>query len=94
MSQSPVAQVEPDELVPDPQVRRELGISTMSLWRWDRDPALIALGLPPPIKVRERVFRSRRGLETFKHNLMQQAIKDRSRLLKRGPKPRDDGARS
>ena len=31
-----------EELVPDPQVVREFGITAMSLWRWDRDQTLIA----------------------------------------------------
>jgi hypothetical protein len=84
-----------DSLVPDPQVRTELGnISNMTWWRWQEDEALIALGLPPPVKVRDRVFRFRKQLERFKNNLMLQAIKERSRPLKRGPKPRKDGARS
>jgi hypothetical protein len=81
-----------DSLVPDPQVRAELGhISTMTWWRWQTDEKLIALGLPPPVKVRDRIFRFRRPLETFKKNLMLQAIRDRSRVLKRGPKPRREG---
>jgi hypothetical protein len=79
-----------DSLVADLQVRSELGgISNMTWWRWQTDKALIALGLPPPVKVRDRIFRFRKQLEHFKNNLMLQAIKDRSRLLKRGPKPRE-----
>jgi hypothetical protein len=36
-----------DELVPDPQVRREFGgVSEMTIWRWDRDPKM-ARGDPP-----------------------------------------------
>jgi hypothetical protein len=78
-----------DSLVPDSQVRAELGgISAMTWWRWQVDEALIKLGLPPLIKVRDRIFRFRKPLEAFKHALMLQAIKERSRLLKRGPKPR------
>ena len=36
MSQT-AAVPEHDELVPDSKVIRELGITAMSLWRWDRD---------------------------------------------------------
>jgi hypothetical protein len=30
----------PDELVPDPKVAAEFGVTPMTLWRWDNDPAL------------------------------------------------------
>lgn len=67
-----------DELVPDPQVIRELGITAMSLWRWDRDPMLIAAGWPPPIRIRSRKFRSRRALEAFKAAMFRRAIAQRA----------------
>ena len=51
-----------DTLVPDPQVQKEFGVTAMSIWRWDRDPELIKLGWPPPIRIRSRKFRSRIGL--------------------------------
>ena len=35
-----------EELVPDPQVAQELGVSLMTLWRWDRDSEMAALGWP------------------------------------------------
>jgi predicted DNA-binding transcriptional regulator AlpA len=57
----------PDTLVPDPQVWREFGISSMTGWRWTRDPTL---GFPPPIKIRTRCFRSRRALEEFKRRMV------------------------
>jgi hypothetical protein len=41
---SPIRTLEHDELVPDPQVIRELGITAMSLWRWDRDATLLRDG--------------------------------------------------
>ena len=43
---------ERDDLVPDPVVWREFGVTSMTGWRWDRDPELIALGWPPPIRIR------------------------------------------
>src|SRR6476620_9035175 len=55
-----------DTLVPDPQVQKEFSVTAMSIWRWDRDPALIKLGWPPPIRIRSRKFRSRTALENFK----------------------------
>lgn len=64
----------PDELVPDPVVWRELGISSMSGYRWTKDPDL---DFPPPIKIRARCFRSRRALENFKERIMRRAIAQR-----------------
>jgi hypothetical protein len=52
-----------DELVPDPVVWREFGISSMTGFRWTHDPEL---GFPPIIKIRDRNYRSRRALEAFK----------------------------
>jgi hypothetical protein len=46
-----------NELVPDPKVAREFGTTLMGLWRWDRDPQLVARGWPPPIRIRGRKFR-------------------------------------
>lgn len=67
-----------DEFVPDQKVRKELGISDVTLWRWDRDPAKAALGWPPPVNFSRgkthRKFRSRQQLEQFKANLIQLAL--------------------
>ena len=64
----------PDTHVPDPQVARELGITLMSLWRYTHDPAL---DFPPPIKIRNRNFRSRHLLEAFKQRMLVSAIRQR-----------------
>jgi hypothetical protein len=69
---------EPDELVPDPIVCREFNISAMTLWRWDHDPELAALGLPPPVIIRKRKFRVRRQLESFKRCMLRRAIEQRA----------------
>ncbi len=60
------AENEFDELVPDPQVCKELGVSAMSLWRWDRDPEMAALGWGAPIRINKRKYRGRQQLEAFK----------------------------
>lgn len=65
----------PDELVPDPQVWREFGISSMTGWRWTHDPGL---SFPPAIKIRRRNFRSRRRIEEFKARMLSVAIEGRS----------------
>jgi hypothetical protein len=69
---------EPDELVPDPIVCGEFNISAMTLWRWDHDPELAALGLPPPVIIRKRKFRVRRQLESFKQCILRRAVEQRA----------------
>ena len=69
---------EPDELVPDPIVCREFNISAMTLWRWDHDHELAALGLPPPVIIRKRKFRVRRQLKSFKQRMLRRAIEHRA----------------
>jgi hypothetical protein len=70
-----MAHVDRDELVPDPVVLKEFSISAMCLWRWDRDEAL---GFPPPVRINQRKYRSRRALEAFKQALIQRALRERS----------------
>jgi hypothetical protein len=64
-----------DHLVPDPQVEREFSITSMTLWRWTRDPTL---GFPEKISIRGRNYRSRRQLDDFKAKLLARALKSRS----------------
>ena len=56
-----------DNLVPDAQVGRDLGLGRMALWRWTHDQNL---NFPAPIKIRGRNFRSRRALEEFKRRMI------------------------
>jgi hypothetical protein len=56
-----------DQLVPDPQVRRELGgISAMTLWRWDRHPDKAPPGWESPVKIGKRNYRRRSAVEAVK----------------------------
>ncbi len=73
-----------DELVPDPQVWRELATTTMQLWRWDKDPEMAARGWPPPIRIKRRKFRSRKQLEKFKARLLREALSQRRAKLGAG----------
>jgi hypothetical protein len=66
-----------ESLVPDPIVAKEFGISLMSVWRWDRDPAKRDLGWPPKVQIGTRNYRSRSQLEAFKRNLLQLALAGR-----------------
>jgi hypothetical protein len=67
-----------DNLVPDPQVAREFGVTSMTMWRWDHDEAKAALGWPAKIKIGDRNFRSRDQLETFKKSLISTALAART----------------
>ena len=80
-------QSENDELVPDAQVRIELGgISIMTLHRRTQsDP-----DFPAQVKVHNRNFRSRRQLEAYKRGLIRKAMSEKKRrmaLRQRLPSP-------
>jgi hypothetical protein len=65
-----------DELVPDKVARRECGgVTAMCIWRWDRDPAKLAMGWPKPVKIGRRNYRSRKALEAFKRVVFAQAAR-------------------
>jgi hypothetical protein len=55
----------------------------MTLWRWDHDQELVALGLPPPVTIRKRKFRSRNRLEDFKKRMFEKAIRERGKPRQR-----------
>lgn len=63
-----------DELVPDPRVWLEFGVSSMTGWRWTHDPNL---GFPAPVRIRNRNYRRRRALEEFKDRMARSAIEQR-----------------
>lgn len=66
------------ELVSDPDFCKEMGnITSMTVWRWDRDPALIGR-MPVRIKIRNRNYRSRVEIDNFKSWLLSSATKARS----------------
>jgi hypothetical protein len=67
-----------DGFVADTQVRKELGISAVTSWRWDNDPEMRALGWPLPVRYRNSKnapkHRGRKQYEQFKQNLLQRAL--------------------
>jgi predicted DNA-binding transcriptional regulator AlpA len=71
---TPPSDTNPDNLIPDPVVCAEFGVTAMTLWRWTRDTEL---NFPPPIAIRNRNFRSRRQLEAFKARMLRRAIRQR-----------------
>jgi len=64
-----------DRLVPQPKVEQEFDRTSMSLWRWLRDPEL---GFPQPIKIRNRNFWLRSDLDAFKRRMVDEALRSRS----------------
>ena len=68
------SKIQYDELVPDPDVWRELNVTSMTGYRYTRDPNL---NFPPPIKIRNRNFRSRALPEEWKAGLLQLALSKR-----------------
>jgi len=69
-----------DILVPDPKVAEEFSTTLMTLWRWDHDPAKMALGWPPKVQIGKRNYRHRSQLEAFKANLLQRALAARDQV--------------
>jgi hypothetical protein len=68
----------PDELVPNPLVAKECGVSLMTLWRWDGDSEM---AFPPPIYINRRIFRSRKLLEAFKKDMLHKAVEQRKEAI-------------
>jgi predicted DNA-binding transcriptional regulator AlpA len=57
---------EPDALVHDSKVIAELGITKMTLWRWEQNAEK---EFPARIRIGKRNYRSRRSLDNFKARL-------------------------
>jgi hypothetical protein len=69
-------------LISDTDIRRDLGgLSRMSIWRWDHDPDMAALGWPPPESVNGRNHRDAEKYESFRGRLAREAIARRNALL-------------
>jgi hypothetical protein len=54
---------QPDELVPNSEVKDEFGVCYQTIRRWERDPDL---NYPEPVWIKNRKYQSRRKLEAFK----------------------------
>jgi predicted DNA-binding transcriptional regulator AlpA len=76
---------EHDALIPDHSVAAELGCSVMSLWRRTRDPGD---AFPPPVKIRNRNYRSRRLLEAYKMRKLHEAMRVHRARMARPGRPR------
>jgi hypothetical protein len=68
-----------EELIADPQMRRELGgISDMTTWRWDHGRAPAPNGWEPPIRIgSRRKYRTRGMIERVKAALFNAATQER-----------------
>ena len=61
-----------DLLIPDPQVWKMFGVTSMTLHRWTRDERL---GFPPPIKIRTRNYRSQSALKEWKERMVRGGVR-------------------
>jgi hypothetical protein len=68
-----------DTFVADPDAALELGVSLVTMWRYDHSAELVDAGWPPKIQIRKRNYRSRHQLEQFKRTMLKKAIADRNR---------------
>ena len=72
-----MSDTEIDPFVADTIVCKEFHVTSMSLYRWDHDPAKHQLGWPPRIKIGNRNYRLRSQLEAYKANLLKRALAER-----------------
>jgi predicted DNA-binding transcriptional regulator AlpA len=87
-SAAPPSGTSPDNLIPDPVVCAEFGVTAMTLWRWTRDREL---NFPPAITIRNRNFRSRKQLEAFKARMLIRAICQRRETDQHQAEANNDG---
>jgi hypothetical protein len=60
--------------VRDTEVRAQLAISEMTMWRWDQYPDRAPQGWPACVRMGSRKYRNRKEFEDFKTRLMKTAI--------------------
>lgn len=51
------------------QVAARYGVSAMCIWRWNRDPKMIALGWPADIVINRRRYKETALLDQFDENV-------------------------
>jgi predicted DNA-binding transcriptional regulator AlpA len=56
----------PRRLLPDPQVWKRYGVTAMTLYRWDHNPAL---NFPKPVVIGRRKYRDEAELELWERSL-------------------------
>jgi hypothetical protein len=83
------AAIPPDviaELIADTRIRRDLGVTKMTFYRWDRDQRMVAIGWPPAIRIGRRKYRDRAAYEGFKSRLARESIARRRELIEQQQK--------
>jgi transposase-like protein len=68
-------QTDSDELIPDSKVCREFNVTSMTLWRWERDARL---NFPPKVKILTRNYRSRRAVNEFRERMVREGTRNAS----------------
>jgi hypothetical protein len=71
------------ELVPDPQVQKELNITRQTTHNWDTIPGAAPEDWPPPVYIGKHKHRFRGLLNRMKNNLLQKAIAERAKRHRR-----------
>lgn len=61
------------DLIPDPEIARQLGVTLMTIWRWDHSPEM---GFPKRIKINTRNYRSASDLAAWRDKLVRQSVRD------------------
>jgi hypothetical protein len=60
------------DLVPDPVIARQLGVTLMTIWRWSHDPQM---GFPTRVKVGKRNYRGASELMAWRDRLAREGAK-------------------
>jgi hypothetical protein len=69
------------QFITDVEVRRQLSINEMRVWRWDHYPEQAPPGWPPRIRMGRRNFRDLEQFEAFKKNLIAASLAERKSRL-------------
>lgn len=68
---SPIDEFDLD-LIPDPVIARQLGVTLMTIWRWDQDPKL---GFPKRIKIKTRNYRAASELAAWRDKMVRNSAR-------------------
>lgn len=67
------------DLVPDPEVARQFGVTLMTIWRWDQTPAM---GFPKRIKINTRNYRKASEVLAWRDKLFRQGTRTAKKAVR------------